>query len=114
MEGYAQNAQCQGLLGGLGLGGLGGPGFRVGLGSRVGFGSLVGFGSRVGCPGGWLVGGLEGGFVETFVGELPPPGVGETPIDRVAVGVVEGVPAPAAAVGVSRGLTGNRGISAMR
>ena len=92
----------------------GGAGLRVGLGSLVGLSSLVGLGSRVGCPGGGLVGGLEGGFVATFVGELPPPGVGEAPIDRVGLGVAEGVPSPAAGVGVSSGLTGNRGISAIR
>lgn len=94
----------------------------VGFGSFDGFGSLVGRFSFVGRgeggpSGGGSVGGLGGTDVTpegTSVVESFGRFVGEAAMNRVGVPVGEGDASPVTAVGVSSGLTGNRGMSAMR
>ena len=64
------------------------------------------------------MGGSGGGLVATtgggLVGESSCREVGEGATNSVGVTVGEGVANPGLAVGVSSGLTGRRGISAMR
>ena len=79
----------------------------VGFGSFVGLGSLVGLGAFVGCEGGsvgWTGGAVTIGSLGRFVGVM---------LGKVKVMVVAGWTVPLTAVGVSSGLTGRRGISAM-
>ena len=59
-----------------------------------------------------MVGAFVATEVGTFVDGPPSRGVGEA--TSVRAGVAEGVPGPAVTVGVSSGLTGSRGISAIR
>ena len=55
-----------------------------------------------------------GATVGTLVDDPPSRGVGDALSERVGVDVGEGVPNPKMAVGVSSGLTGRSGMSAIR